>query len=87
VTCLFWKKLKTTMEAFQEFRNTDTDIEKNWSFFILKQQHKQVEHGTKASQILLNKKRSAKQEVRMYKQHVLSDTLQPCEKIKASQCS
>jgi len=64
VTCLFWKKLKTTMEAFQEFRNTDTDIEKNWSFFILKQQHKQVEHGTKASQILLNKKRSAKQEVR-----------------------
>ena len=27
------------MEPFQEFRNTDTDIEKNWSFFMIKQQH------------------------------------------------
>jgi len=30
------------MEAFQEFRNTDTDIEENWSFSELsrlKQQH------------------------------------------------
>jgi len=27
------------MEAFQEFRNTDTDIERNLSLFMIKQQH------------------------------------------------
>jgi len=25
------EKLETTMEAFQEFRNTDSDIEENWN--------------------------------------------------------